>query len=119
MFTKHFIVYERAGGGAGTRKSGRRGTAARSPRRQAVRAGQYAYAAVFEPAPEGGYVVRFPAFGYLATQGETLAQARAMAADCLEGRIACMREEGEDLPPSDVFSGMPWIEVIRVKPNVA
>lgn len=75
----------------------------------------HAYAAVFEPAEEGGYVVRFPAFGYLATQGDNLAEARAMAVDCLEGRIASMLADGEELPPSDVAAGMPRVEIVRVK----
>jgi predicted RNase H-like HicB family nuclease len=38
------------------------------------------YTAVFEPSSEGGYVVTFPAIPDLATQGETLDEARAMAA---------------------------------------
>ena len=104
---------------AGTRyRSKPRRAANKSSRRQAVRAA-HAYAAVFEPAEEGGYVVRFPAFGYLATQGDTLAEARAMAVDCLEGRIACMLEAGEELPPSDVAAGVPKVEVVRVKPKAA
>lgn len=111
-------TYEREGS-SGPRRQARHAAGAKSARRQAVRAGKYAYAAIFEAAPEGGYVVRFPAFGHLATQGETLAEARAMAADCLEGRIACMLQQGEDLPPSDVSAGKPRIEVIRVKPKVA
>jgi antitoxin HicB len=41
------------------------------------------FTAVFEPTEEGGYVVTFPAIPNLATQGESLDEARAMAADCL------------------------------------
>lgn len=52
---------------------------------------EYAFTAVFEPVEEGGYVVTFPAIPNLATQGETLEEAREMAADCLrcylEGRL--------------------------------
>lgn len=96
------------------RKSGKR-TRFKPP----ASANGYAYAAVFEPAEEGGYVVRFPAFGYLATQGETLAKARAMAVDCLEGRIACMLDAGEELPPSDVAAGKPRLEIVRIKPTTA
>jgi hypothetical protein len=44
---------------------------------------QLHYTAVFEPAEEGGYIVTFPAIPGLATQGETLDEARAMAADGL------------------------------------
>lgn len=118
MLNRQYIVYEREGG-PGHGKSSRAGAAKKLHRRQSVGAGGYAYAAVFEPAEEGGYVVRFPAFGYLATQGETLAEARLMAVDCLEGRIACMLEAGEELPPSDVAAGLPKVEVVRVKPKAA
>jgi predicted RNase H-like HicB family nuclease len=45
-------------------------------------ANEFRYTAVFEPAEEGGYVVTFPAIPGLGTQGETLDEARAMAADC-------------------------------------
>jgi predicted RNase H-like HicB family nuclease len=113
MMKKQPIVYEREGA---ARHSG---SAKKSARRQPVRSGGYAYAAVFEPAEEGGYVVRFPAFGHLATQGETMAEARAMAVDCLEGRIASMLEAGEELPRSDVAAGLPKVEIVRVKPKAA
>ena len=49
-----------------------------SPRR-------YQYTAVFEPAEEGGVVVQVPALPGLWTQGETLAEARAMARDAIAG----------------------------------
>ena len=50
-------------------------------------ANEFRYTAVFEPAEEGGYIVTFPAIPGLATQGETMDEARAMAADCLRARI--------------------------------
>jgi antitoxin HicB len=87
--------------------------ARRRSRREAVRSTGYAYAAVFEPAEEGGYVVHFPALG-VSTQGETLAEARAMAADLLRGHIAWLLDDGEAPPPSDVRRGIPRIEAIRV-----
>ncbi len=63
---KQSIVYERESG-SGSRSAAKKST------RQSVRSGGYAYAAVFEKAEEGGYIVHFPAFG-IATQGETIAQ---------------------------------------------
>ena len=90
--------------------------AARSRR---LRAGEYAYVAVFEPAEKGGYVVRFPAFGWLATQGDTLEDARAMALDCLEGHIDWLLRDGEEPPPSDAAAGPSNVEVIRIKPKAA
>jgi antitoxin HicB len=59
---------------------------------------QLCYTAVFEPAEEGGYVVTFPAIPGLATQGETLVEARAMAADCLRAYLESLRKDGEALP---------------------
>jgi predicted RNase H-like HicB family nuclease len=59
---------------------------------------QVRYTAVFEPAKEGGYIVTFPAIPDLATQGETLDEARAMAADCLLAYLESLLKDGEPLP---------------------
>lgn len=97
----------------------RRGRPAfRAPHRQLAHAG-YAYAALFEKAEEGGYIVRFPAFGDLITCGNTLDDARAMAVDCLQGHIDWLLKEGVELPRSDVAAGLPKLEVVRVKPKAA
>ena len=46
----------------------------------------HTFTAVIEPdEEEGGYVVTFPAIPDLATQGETIEEARLMAEDCLRG----------------------------------
>jgi len=63
--------------------------------------GLYTCTALFVPAEEGGYVVTFPAIPNLATQGETLEEARAMAADCLQGYLEWRVEDGLPLPPSE------------------
>ncbi len=60
-------------------------------------ANEFRYAAVFEPAGEGGFIVTFPAIPGLATQGETMDEARAMAADCLRAYLSS-RKDGEPLP---------------------
>jgi antitoxin HicB len=59
---------------------------------------QLHYTAAFEPAEEGGYIVTFPAIPGLATQGKTLVEARAMAADCLRAYLESLRKDGEALP---------------------
>ena len=59
---------------------------------------QLRYTAVFEPVEEGGYIVTFPAIPGLATQGETLVEARAMAADCLRAYLESLRKDGDPLP---------------------
>jgi predicted RNase H-like HicB family nuclease len=60
-------------------------------------ANEFRYTAVFEPAEEGGYIVTFPAIPGLATQGETMDEARAMAADCLRAYLESLRKDGEPL----------------------
>jgi antitoxin HicB len=42
---------------------------------------------VFEPAEEGGYVVTCPALPGLVTEGDTLEEARDMAADAIRGYL--------------------------------
>ena len=61
-------------------------------------ASQFRYTAVFEPAEERGYIVTFPAIPGLATQGEMMDEARAMAADCLRAYLESLRKDGEPLP---------------------
>ena len=59
----------------------------------------HTFTAVIEPVEEdGGYVVTFPAIPNLATQGETLEEARRMAEDCLRGYLEVLQETGRPLP---------------------
>jgi predicted RNase H-like HicB family nuclease len=46
---------------------------------------EYQYTAVFEPAPEGGFVVTVPALPGLVTEGDTMEEARAMVRDAIRG----------------------------------
>lgn len=55
--------------------------------------GRLRYTAVFEPADEGGYIVTFPAIAGLATQGETIDEARMMAVDCLRAFLESLRKD--------------------------
>jgi predicted RNase H-like HicB family nuclease len=77
----------------------------------------YSYNAVFEPAEEGGFVVFFPAFPGLATQGETLEEARAMAVDCLRAYLESLRMDGET-PPFEA-PGLPITERLWVPALIA
>jgi predicted RNase H-like HicB family nuclease len=53
------------------------------------------YTVVFEPDPEaGGYVVTYPALPGLVTEGDTLEEARAMAADAIRAWLESLREDG-------------------------
>ena len=56
------------------------------------------YTIILEPAEEGGYVVRVPALPEICTEGDTEAEALAMAKDAIELVIASRRERGELVP---------------------
>ena len=64
---------------------------------------QSSYTAVFEAAEEGGFVVTFPAIPGLATQGETLEEARDMAADCLRAYLESLAIDGEPAPAAAIM----------------
>jgi antitoxin HicB len=59
------------------------------------------YTFVFDPDPEGGFVVTCPALPGLVTHGQSLEEARSMARDAMDGFIEVMIEDGEDVPESD------------------
>lgn len=62
-----------------------------------------AYPAYFYEEHEGGYSVVFPDLNHLATQGEDLTEAFAMAIDCLAGYLFTLKQEKEVPPqPSDL-----------------
>jgi len=50
----------------------------------------YDFTVLFEPAPEGGYVVTCPALPGLVTEGDSLEEARAMAADVIRGYLVLL-----------------------------
>jgi predicted RNase H-like HicB family nuclease len=70
-------------------------------RKESVAAAARSYTVLLQPEPEGGYTVTCPALPGLVTYGETLEEARAMAADAIRGYIECLREDGEPIPESD------------------
>lgn len=59
---------------------------------------EYRYTVIFEPAEEGGYVVRCPALPGLVTEGDTLEEARAMAQDAIRGYIESLRKDHMPIP---------------------
>ena len=75
---------------------------------------EYEYTAVFEPAEEGGYVVHFPALRGCVTQGETLEEARYMAADALQCYLESLAMDGAPFPVEEVTS-----EPVRERVKVA
>ena len=71
---------------------------------------EYSYTVFFEPSDEGGFVVTCPALPGLVTEGDTLEEARYMAADAIRAYIESLQRD--NLPiPSDKH---PVEEQIRV-----
>ena len=89
-------------------------------RREKVRSKTFSFTAVFEPDKEaGGFVVTFPAIPNLATQGETLSEARRMAAECLEVYLEHLQENKLPMPSSEAHSTKAVREEIRVRLKTA
>lgn len=73
------------------------------------------YTVLFEPAEEGGYIVRIPAPDDLVTQGETLEEARAMAADAIRVYCESLIKDNLPLPENVHFDREPVMERLEVK----
>ncbi len=81
---------------------------------------EYTYTVVFEPDLEaGGYVVTCPALPGVVTEGDTLEEARAMAADAIRAYLESLQEDGLPLPPSDVPTDEPLRAPVAVKLQTA
>ena len=59
---------------------------------------EYNFTVLYEPAEEGGYVVTCPALPAVVTQGDTLEEARAMAADAIHLVLQSLLDHGEPVP---------------------
>jgi antitoxin HicB len=68
------------------------------------------YTVLMTPDETGGYVVTCPALPGLVTEGDTLEEARAMAADAIRCYIESLLEDGEPIPTDN-----PVIEEVTVE----
>jgi predicted RNase H-like HicB family nuclease len=75
---------------------------------------EYHYTVLFEPAEEGGYVVTCPALPGLVTEGDTLAEARAMASDAIRAYLESLRKDGQPIPPDKKITADPLKEEIKI-----
>jgi len=80
---------------------------------------EYAFTVLFEPAEEGGYVVKCPALPGLVTEGDTLQEARAMAEDAIRAYLASLRKDGRPVPEDKKLTLDPVKEEVRVVLEVA
>ena len=68
----------------------------------------FKYTAIFEEAPEGGYIVRIPTLGCV-TEGETFEEAKTMAKDAIKCFLQSMIKHGEPIPeeaPIEIVSSL-------------
>jgi len=71
---------------------------------------EYRYTVLFERVPEGGYHVTVPALPEICTYGETLEEAREMAADAIKCVLESMQKDNEPIP----FDVEPEREILAV-----
>lgn len=68
------------------------------------------YTVLMTPDETGGYVVTCPALPGLVTEGDTLEEAREMAADAIRGYIESLEKDGEPVPTEN-----PIVEEVTVE----
>ena len=77
------------------------------------------YTVLLYPDPDGGYSVLVPAFGLLATQGDTVDHALAMAKDVIEVASRGLVEDGEDVPVEETPPMVVTVEAVVPEPATA
>jgi len=83
-------------------------------RSESIAAAERTYIVLLQPEPEGGFTVTCPSLPGLVTYGETLEEARAMAAEAIECYLESLQQDGLPLPESDA-GAMTRAEPVRVK----
>lgn len=68
------------------------------------------YTVLMTPDETGGYVVTCPALPGLVTEGDTLEEAREMAADAIRCYVESLLEDGEPVPTDN-----PIVEEVSVE----
>ena len=71
----------------------------------------YTYTVILEPAEEGGFLVHVPALPEVVTEGDTEAEALAMAKDAIGLVLASRSERGEEIPEE---TGEPVVHKVTV-----
>jgi antitoxin HicB len=70
------------------------------------------YTVIMTPDETGGYVVTCPALPGLVTEGDTLEEARVMAADAIRGYLEVLIEDGEQIPTDESITGEVQVEPV-------
>ncbi len=82
-------------------------------RQKFIAASEHTYNVLLQPEPEGGYTVTCPSPG-LVSYGESLEEARAMAAEAIGAYLESLQIDGEPIPESDVVEPGVHVEPVRV-----
>ena len=82
---------------------------------EAVGTTEYTYTMVFEPSEECGYTVTCPSLPGLVTEGDTLEEAREMAADALRCYLESLQIDGLPIPAGEEIKPMRREEVVTVR----
>ncbi len=69
------------------------------------------YRVIMTPDEDGGYVVTCPALPGLVTEGDTLEEAREMAADAIRGYLESLQLDGEPIPIDDSITEEVAVEI--------
>lgn len=69
------------------------------------------YKVIMTPDETGGYVVTCPALPGLVTEGDTLEEAREMAADAIRGYLEVLTSDGEPIPTDNSITEEIEVEV--------
>ncbi|HEX7998716.1 MAG TPA: type II toxin-antitoxin system HicB family antitoxin [Pyrinomonadaceae bacterium] len=69
------------------------------------------YTVIMTPDETGGYIVTCPALPGLVTEGDTLEEARTMAADAIRGYLEVLIEDGEPVPADNAITEEIAIEI--------
>lgn len=75
----------------------------KSTGRTVVKAAEYVYTAVFEPAEEGGYTVTVPALPGVITEGDTFEEARSRVKEAIQGYLKTLKRHGRPIPRDPAF----------------
>lgn len=67
----------------------------------------YNFNMLFEPAEEGGHVVRCPALPGLVTEGDKPEELRAMAEDAIRAYLESLRKDGLPVPGNKKLTLVP------------
>lgn len=68
------------------------------------------FTVIMTPDETGGYVVTCPSLPGLVTEGDTLEEAREMAADAIRGYVESLQKDGDPVP-----TDKPIIEEVTVE----